>query len=351
VDADCTSLVNGAGETGSQAERSGLQSGDSGSQHASQVCDDHGRTLGHLLPGVSDHRVAARAQCQLTLAVPLDRGGASVGFVAVELDDDPLLAPERIDLESGNRGVHLRKRNAVRLAQEQKAFLERAQRLGQLGQLGGEPPPQRRRARPPLAAPGDHSWRIEQVAVIGLGHPAPQVIEREHRGELEERLGRRADRQPPMHDAVYSPRHVEPQTGARSSSMAGVEVDDRRFRVEQAPQPAGGRMAEGGIGPGVEDRGHQPAVDRKRRVAERVDPGVNSHQPAACDRTCGRGVADPALAQLAPSHHTPLALRQLPEPNRRNPRPTGGRGLHQFGHSADVPRGKVTRGARRAPGV
>ena len=64
-----------------------------------QVADHLLGMLGDLLPGVTADLVPGAAQYEFAPAVTLRRRRVGVRLVSVELDDHPLSAPERVDLE------------------------------------------------------------------------------------------------------------------------------------------------------------------------------------------------------------------------------------------------------------
>jgi hypothetical protein len=55
--------------------------------------------------GDPEHAVAGQLEPGITIAVPLEGGAAAVEGVAVELDDQSLLAPQSIHLEPFSRRV------------------------------------------------------------------------------------------------------------------------------------------------------------------------------------------------------------------------------------------------------
>jgi hypothetical protein len=57
-----------------------------------------------LAPREPDHPVAGRLERGVAAAVALERGSTRVEGVAVDLDDQPLLAPKEVDLVAGERG-------------------------------------------------------------------------------------------------------------------------------------------------------------------------------------------------------------------------------------------------------
>jgi hypothetical protein len=58
-----------------------------------------------------------------------------MGLVTVELDHESLLAPQRVDLDTGDRRVDLRGREAGLLAEDEEALLEDAPGSGECGQM------------------------------------------------------------------------------------------------------------------------------------------------------------------------------------------------------------------------
>ena len=92
--------------------------------------------LGDLAPGVAQHREAGPAQDKVAVPVALDRGGSGMCQVTVELDDHPVVGPQRIDDEAldsscSRAGVaHTRA-----FAEEQKPLLELTASQGELGKM------------------------------------------------------------------------------------------------------------------------------------------------------------------------------------------------------------------------
>ena len=145
---------------------------------------------------------AARAR----LAAPRRRascGGGGVGVAAVELDDQPRLAPEHVGAVAADPRVRLRERQTVALAEQDEVPLEAvgaARELGQVGVGGGAErracPAGRCRALLQLRS-GGAALRTRRARARGAGSRGERSA-----GGGEQRPRERHDRKPAMQAAI-----------------------------------------------------------------------------------------------------------------------------------------------------
>jgi hypothetical protein len=133
------------------------------------------------------------------VVLPLDR--ARVERVAVELDRDPLVEEDRIDLHPQHLGVDRRPREPEARAQVGKALLLRAPH-GRRVRPRGEQPFQRRATTMPRMADEQRldGRPIEPLQDVCLRDRPPQVARRKHGGEVESGARDRRDRDPVVLD-------------------------------------------------------------------------------------------------------------------------------------------------------
>jgi hypothetical protein len=85
--------------------------------------------LGDLAPREAEDLIAARLQARVAGAVLFEGGTGSVGFPAVQLDDEPLLSPEEVDEITVEVDVRLGAREAVAPAETEEPGLQLAARV------------------------------------------------------------------------------------------------------------------------------------------------------------------------------------------------------------------------------
>ena len=162
-------------------------------------------------------------------------------------------------------------------------------------------------ARCRAPAPRSPAWAIATMAsssgaVVELAASRPRRAlvpvrgEAMSDGEVEEGAGGRGDPDA-WCSVISSSRSVgvrwmrSPGRLARPAAAAHGDVDARRAGAPDLPQRRGRRVAQHRAGPGGEDRGHAPPVDREHGVPDGVD--------AAVDADASRPVRGPARRHRA----------------------------------------------------
>lgn len=250
---------------------------------------------------------------------------------AVGLDDEPLAAPEEVNLVHADDDIGLGTR--------QVGFVE------ELAQ-----PSLRRRAGRPVAIPEAgrgsehaHSWlpgmAANQSLELGTAD-APQrvrlvdgVIElgaTRLSCEVEERSGRLGDG-----DAVADGDLAAGQVGgsvwpdsrpavADPVWHGDVDVLELGWVGEEGPEVGGASVAEDGAAAGGEHRGELEGAVRRSPVPEKEDAAVKRVEASGADAIGDRSGADPQRQQLRPRNHPMLPRRHprnLPLPLHGNPSP------------------------------
>ncbi len=135
----------------------------------------------HGMPGHGEHPIAG--------AVALERGPCGMAGVAVELDDDALLAPQAVDLDALDENVDLRPWQATSIEEGEEAVLELA-----TGDSRADPPffeegPDRGCAPLPAVAVDEviEGERVGEAEELGLVHRALGLPTSGDGGEIKER--------------------------------------------------------------------------------------------------------------------------------------------------------------------
>ena len=248
---------------------------------------------------------------RLALRVLRARDAALVPRGPVRLDDHARLRPPEVGNQPApvqvERDVDVRVGEAAAEHQVEHDVLEfAARRRRSCRDDAGEQP----RAAAPVEPiqhgadlPGGHL-----VPGLGLADGATQRPLVQHCGEVEQRPHRRRDG-----DAA------EPRDVARAKQAGAMGVDSRmdagrrRRDVGLAPVPRGelpqdgGRaVAQHGARPAREHGGEEPALERRRGVADGVHRAMQGMQAPAADPVC-HGVRGQARGpQVGERHHAPL---------------------------------------------
>ena len=162
---------------------------------ALEVGDDGRRVAVDLVPRVADHAEAGAAEDQLAAPILLVGDRVGVRFVAIELDDQTRVAPERVDLEPVDGGVDLGDREAGALDEQQELPLEVIARPGELWEMERDGAAEGRGAWPPAPALAFDRSGIEELAVVSLGESAAEQPEVDNGGQVEEGASHGRDRQ------------------------------------------------------------------------------------------------------------------------------------------------------------
>jgi len=134
--------------------------------------------------------------------VGLEPRRCAVRKVAVELDHDLVLGPDRIHQPPGDLDVHCRWGEGASLAEEDELLLEQALGVCELRAVAFEGGAQPRAAR--LAAP-EHRCDLvqgDELEELGLGQRPAELREPHRARDVEQRLGGGGDREAVVPDTV-----------------------------------------------------------------------------------------------------------------------------------------------------
>jgi hypothetical protein len=175
---------------------------------------------------VSD-AVAGGLEARVAEAIALERLARAVVLGAVDLDDEPLGAPEHVDLVPAYARVDVARRQARRPQEREHAPLGLGTRHGG---LGGAPPevPERRRATVTVG-PRQHALEVaagdESADLRPLG-AAGQLARRRCGGDVEERAGDAGHLDAMAHGPVTRI-DLARAMGAHPGAPPGIAPDDR----------------------------------------------------------------------------------------------------------------------------
>jgi hypothetical protein len=115
--------------------------------------------------------------------------------VAVELDDEPSIQPDRVDLEPPDAHVQGRRRQAGVAAELDEAPLELGAGVGRGSVLVN----QRSKGLEPMTAPAARAnvrdgAEVEEVQAVGFLERAPELTRADHLAEIDQRPRDRGDR-------------------------------------------------------------------------------------------------------------------------------------------------------------
>ncbi len=143
------------------------------------------------------------------MPISLVCGGEAMGVVAVQFDDEALVAPERIDGQAADCRVGLRQRQPDVLTEDKEALLEDAERGREFGQVGVKRPAQCSRA---VSAPPESPFnfpRRKKTLVVGLREGAAELRVRKDGGDVEEGPGDGCDREAAVAGYFRPPRVMD----------------------------------------------------------------------------------------------------------------------------------------------
>jgi hypothetical protein len=143
----------------------------------------------------------------------------------IDLDYEPRVPPEGVDLAHTDGYVHLRERQAMAAAEVEQQILSRAEGAGVLGPVKGQGLLQPSRAGATIAGNGVDCLQVDEAAEVRLRDRLPYMQKRSHRGEVEEGARHGGHGEATVHDAVDVPRAVEPDAGQRSPLAWADDID------------------------------------------------------------------------------------------------------------------------------
>src|SRR5436190_21923245 len=103
-----------------------------------------------------------------------------MAVAAVDLDDDPLLAPKRVDGVGADRDVYLRERQPVAATEVEEQNLEVAFGAGVFGAVKRKGPAKLGRPGPADAGHRVDRGEVQALAEVRLPHRLADVLERRH---------------------------------------------------------------------------------------------------------------------------------------------------------------------------
>src|SRR5436190_21678816 len=180
-------------------------------------------------PGDPDDPIAREEQRGVAGAVALEGGARlAVKLVAVELDDEPMLGPERVDGELADGDVDRGQRDAVPAAGGKNPTLERRAGVGERRPAGVEHGPEHLEAVAAVGAPARDLERdeVEQPQPLGLVKRALSLAPSDHLGEVEQRPGDGCHRNALVDGAVVGWRERTRWTSMPGTGMNRARNDD-----------------------------------------------------------------------------------------------------------------------------
>ena len=142
-----------------------------------------------VAPGDAHHGVPGHGEHPIAGAVAFERGPRGVTGVAVELDDDALLAPQAVDLDALDENVDLRPGQATGIEEGEEAVFELAPGDRLADPAFFEDGPDRGCAPLPAVAVDEviERERVGEAEELGLVHRPLCLPTGGDRGEIEER--------------------------------------------------------------------------------------------------------------------------------------------------------------------
>ena len=191
-----------------------------------------------------------------------------------------------------------------------------ALRPGELGAVALERRAQCGAPRTAAAEYGVHLVERHEAQVLGLGERAPQLLKSRTTLAMSSSVsaggvtGRRL-----CSDALAVCAAVHPHTGQRQAATRGDHMHPPRHRLHESQPPAARHVTERSAGAGIEQRGRQPSLYSKCKMAQRIDARVNLMQTLIRRPPGNDGPPDATSHQLGMGNDSPLARRQLGQPN------------------------------------
>jgi hypothetical protein len=228
-------------------------------------------------------------------AVALKSRAVTVMPEAVGLDDQAAIAPEEVDLEPIDPGVHLRRWKAVPATEAPKEALQFA---------AGEVFVRSELARRNQAQVQSSA---DRATVDGLGNSAMEILQRAR--------GLR------HHDVVTACGNtgnegvgsVDPDAGTLLASAVawGRDVDRPGMRLKDSPEGRSAAVADDRTLTERQHSGHAPAFEGDPGVADGVDPAMKAVKAPSL-RAFGHGCsAEPSRPELSRADHAVLVRSDL----------------------------------------
>ncbi|HZH25329.1 MAG TPA: hypothetical protein VEY49_10515, partial [Solirubrobacteraceae bacterium] len=219
-----------------------------------------------------------RVQLRVALLVALEGATGAVVAPAVELDDQSVLRPVRVDLEAVELRVRDRERQAVAGAEVEECCLEVAAGglclvLGELSDV--------LRTRP-AGAGGQQRGDVEQVVVFGGLQGARQLAAADAAGEIRQGAGGGGNRDAVLGGDVVG-REVEHAVHPDALALAASPANDRDVdppagRGPEVEQRSRVSVAQHRAGPDRSHGGEPPAAVRQPAVPDGIHPPVKGDQ-------------------------------------------------------------------------
>ncbi|HEY6550106.1 MAG TPA: hypothetical protein VIY71_02780 [Solirubrobacterales bacterium] len=261
-----------------------------GGEHIAQDCGNPIRFLVNLLFAEPEHLESPCPEVEVSTPIIPKGLTAPVIAIAIGLDGEPSIAPEKIDQVAVNLNVDLGQREPVPPTDPQEVSLEVA------------------------ACPIEGNLRTKGKAeYIGLPNRAAPLLLRYNAAKIGDRSrgGRNRDAITPS-DVARAKRSAAMQPNAPLPLPAAVMRNhnfNRSCRLFQ--QPPEGRCApvanDRALSAG-ESRRQPTTLGRKPRMTHRVNPAMNPVQPAGLHATRNSTPAQPNPSQLPDRHYAVLTF-------------------------------------------
>src|SRR5579884_1108334 len=255
---------------------------------------------------------AGGSHAHLVAPVALDLRPRAVVVAPVELDDQLLLPPDRVDQNSGDQDVDVvRQRYPELLAQRQEEALERAARAGELRLVPRQGVPQLRAAS--TAITGNHleCGEVEHLVIVGVGQGESDPFDGRGGRVVEQRLLDGGGRQAPMKYALALPPTVHADPRLLLAATRRSHLERAWLLVDQAAPPERGGVAEHRAGARVEHRRPQVGLDAAAHVSNGIHPGTDRVQVSALGPPSDHAPINAERRELRCAYSPRLTLRQV----------------------------------------
>lgn len=242
---------------------------------------------------------------------------ASVRWVArpVELERQPLRAPQAVDLEGAAGGldprVGLGTRQARRGEELPEALLELTPGDGGAGAAIGQERPHARGPGPPRVPRKQiaEGQPIAEAKHLGLVDRARELAGVEDGGQVEQRARHGRDRNPTVHGHLVAREHSSVPLQPRPSRYGPGRrhLDRRATRAPELPQHRGRAMAQHRTRAVRQHRRHPSALDGQARMPHGIDPAVHAMKVSLHDAVLHRPATEARGDQLPIGHDAVLA--------------------------------------------
>ena len=238
---------------------------------------------------------------EIALAVGVEGDGGAVPGERVALHDEPPGGPGEVAGVALDDDVVLRLLEAVAVAELGDEVLELAARIARAG-IAGERCAQRRGtgAARMASQEGVEVGEAEQAELLGAADGGAQSRRGKRGGEVEQRPGRRGDRQAvePRDLVRGEPPAMEPDAVPRSSAGWADGDVQQPAAGHEAVRRRGAAIAEDAVRRVREHRRPAPPADGEVAVPDRVDAALERMQSACGDPARDRGPRQPCREEL-----------------------------------------------------